>query len=123
MAGNDAISGAPTDAVYVNQQEGLSRVLNNAKLYVRLLTKFKTETTLDELNAAVKAGDFEKAQVDAHTLKGIAANLSLTKLFLQIQDLEIRIKKREEVSGDLEKLGQCFSETIINIDKVIEQYG
>jgi two-component system sensor histidine kinase/response regulator len=122
MADNNMIFG--TDGVvYVNMEEGLKRVVNNAKLYVKLLNKFKTDTNSEELLAAVQAGEYEKAQVMAHTIKGIAANLSLTELFKQSLELETQIKNRV-VSPDIqESFKGCFNETLSAIDKAIEQYG
>ena len=75
------------DVVYINEEEGKKRVMNNAKLYARLLTKFKADTNLNDLLACVGAQDWEKAQAAAHTIKGIAANLSLTELFNQSLDV------------------------------------
>jgi HPt (histidine-containing phosphotransfer) domain-containing protein len=121
MAEQVMMSGA--DAVYVNQQEGLNRLLNNTRLYARLLTKFKTETSLAELNAAVAAGDAEKARVAAHTLKGVAGNLSLPEFCGQIKAAEAQIKEGNLSVVDLEGLGRCLDETIAAINKVLEQYG
>jgi HPt (histidine-containing phosphotransfer) domain-containing protein len=109
--------------VYVNVEEGMKRVMNNAKLYVKLLTKFKTDTNLDKLLAGLEAQDYEKAQVAAHTIKGVAGNLSLSELFAQALAVETQIKARSVDSGTVESLKACFAETLVNIDKVIAQYG
>jgi HPt (histidine-containing phosphotransfer) domain-containing protein len=69
--------------VYVNETEGLQRVMKNQKLYVRVLKKFKTDTNLDALTTAIVAQDYTQAEIAAHTIKGIAGNLSLTELFSQ----------------------------------------
>jgi HPt (histidine-containing phosphotransfer) domain-containing protein len=111
------------DIVYVNLDEGLKRVMNNAKLYVRLLTKFKTDTRLDELSARIEAGDYEQAQVAAHTIKGVAANLSLTELFEKIRNLESQIKEKAVQPGSLDTVKAVFGETLKKIDEVIAQYG
>jgi HPt (histidine-containing phosphotransfer) domain-containing protein len=123
MAEDKGVSGASGDVVYVNQQEGLGRVLNNVKLYVKLLNKFKTDTRIDELPQSIQEGDYEKAQAQAHTIKGIAANLSLTELFKQSLELETQIKARAVNPETLESFKLCFSETLAAVDKVITQYG
>ena len=109
--------------VYVDFNEGIKRVMNNAKLYVKLLTKFKTDANMEELSATLAAGDLEKAQVLAHTIKGIAANLSLTELFKQVLELETQIKARSVDSNQAETVKTVFAATIQEVDKVIAQNG
>jgi HPt (histidine-containing phosphotransfer) domain-containing protein len=123
MAENNGNSGTLEGVVYINQQEGLGRVLNNAKLYVKLLNKFKTDTNGDELLETLRGGDYEKAQVQAHTIKGIAANLSFSELFKQSLELEAQIKARAVDPERVESFKRCFNETLAAVDKVIAQYG
>jgi HPt (histidine-containing phosphotransfer) domain-containing protein len=111
------------EVVYVNYEEGVKRVLNNNKLYVKLLAKFKTDTSLDDLGAALAAGDMEKAQTAAHTIKGVAANLSLMELYKQVLEIETQIKARSVKDGALEAVKNVYEETVKSVEKVIEQYG
>ena len=107
------------DVVYINEAEGTKRVMNNGKLYAKLLTKFKTDTNLSDLLAFAGAQDWEKAQTAAHTVKGIAANLSLTELFNQALDIETQIKGKSLKPESLESLKNCFTETLAAVEKVI----
>jgi HPt (histidine-containing phosphotransfer) domain-containing protein len=109
--------------VYVNFEEGIKRVMNNAGLYFRLLAKFKTNTNLDELLGLLNEGDYEKAQAAIHTIKGVAANLSLEELFKQTLELETQIKARAASPGQIKTVEITFHETLKNIDRVIEQNG
>jgi HPt (histidine-containing phosphotransfer) domain-containing protein len=109
------------DVVYVNEEDGLKRVVNNKKLYVKLLTQFRTGYNLDDLLAFSTAQEWEKAQAAAHTIKGIAANLSLTELFNQSLDVETQIKGKSLKPESLESLKLCFAETLAAVDKVIAQ--
>jgi HPt (histidine-containing phosphotransfer) domain-containing protein len=111
------------DIVYINEEDGKRRVMNNGKLYAKLLTKFKTDTNLDDLLAFSEAQEWEKAQAAAHTIKGIAANLSLTELFNQSLDVETQIKGKSLNPESLESLKLCFAETVAAADKVIAQYA
>jgi len=111
------------EVIYINAEEGKKRVMNNGKLYAKLLTKFKADTSLEDLSAFAEAEDWEKAQAAVHTLKGIAANLSLTELFNQSLDVETQIKSKALKNESLEKLKTCFSETIVQVEKVIAQYA
>ena len=109
------------DLVYINEEEGKKRVMNNVKLYTKLLNKFKTETNLDSIITSVENQDWENAQAAAHTIKGIAANLSLTELFNQSLDVETQFKGKALKPESLESLKNCFSETIAAVEKVIAQ--
>ena len=111
------------EVIYVNAEEGARRVMNNAKLYVKLLTKFKTDTRLDDLEAALAAGDLEKAQIAAHTVKGIAANLSLSELFKQTLELETQIKAKAVGPNQVETVKTVFAATLQEVDKGIAQNG
>jgi HPt (histidine-containing phosphotransfer) domain-containing protein len=111
------------DVIYINEEEGKKRVMNNGKLYAKLLTKFKADTNLVDLAAFAEAEEWEKAQIAAHTLKGIAANLSLTELFNQSLDIESQIKAKSLKNDSLEKLKTCHAETVVQADKVIAQYA
>ena len=109
--------------VYVDFEDGKKRVMNNAKLYVKLLTKFKDGTKLDELEAAVAAADWEKAQTQAHTIKGVAANLSLTELANQSLEIENQIKAGAVAPGVMEQVKAVFSATLQEVEKVIAENG
>jgi HPt (histidine-containing phosphotransfer) domain-containing protein len=115
MAGNEI--------VYINFDEGVKRVVNNTALYVRLLTKFKTDINLGDIGTCLDAGNYEKARLSTHTIKGIAANLSLTELFEKIRDLESQIKEKALRPGALDAVQAVYAETLKEIDGVIEKYG
>jgi len=111
------------DAVYIDFADGVKRVMNNTKLYVKFLTKFKNETKLDDLEAAVAAGDLEKARNAAHTIKGVAANLSLAELYKQTLALETQIKGGAADPAQLNTVKTAFAKTLQEIDKVITVNG
>ena len=111
------------NVVYLNYTEGVKRVMNNTKLYVKLLTKFKDGTNLDNLAAALAAGDMEKAQAEAHTIKGVAANLSLSELFNQSLELENQIKAGTVNPDQMETVTTVFNTTLLEVEKVIAENG
>ena len=110
------------DIVYINEEEGKKRVMNNGKLYAKLLAKFKTDINLNDLTAFVDAQDWEKAQGAVHTIKGTAANLAFTELSSRALDVETQIKARSLNSESMENLKVCFNNTLIHIEGVIEKY-
>jgi len=111
------------DAVYVNVTEGSARVMSNMKLYVKLLGKFKNDNNLNELEAALAAGDLTKAQNAAHTIKGVAANLAFSELFKQCLELETQIKNGAVNPAQTETVKTVFAATLREIDKVITENG
>jgi HPt (histidine-containing phosphotransfer) domain-containing protein len=111
------------EKVYINSEEGLKRVMNNGKLYAKLLVKFKADTSFADLLAHLSAGDMEKAQVSVHTLKGLAANLSLTELFERARDLEGQIKERALGEDALNTVKIAYDETLKKLDEVIATYA
>ena len=111
------------DAVYIDFTDGAKRVMNNSKLYVKLLTKFKNDTKLDDLEGAIAAGELEKARNAVHTIKGVAANLSLTELHKQSLALENQIKAGAAEPAQLDTVRTVFAKTLQEIDKVITENG
>jgi HPt (histidine-containing phosphotransfer) domain-containing protein len=111
------------DVVYVDISDGVKRVMNNEKLYIKLLAKFRDDNNFAALEAAIAAGDMEKAQGVAHTLKGVSANLSLSELFNQCLKLESQIKAREADPVQMETVKTVFAETLQEVNKVISDHA
>lgn len=64
-----------------NTDEGLERCMNNRELYERLLKKASANVANLEVLSFLDAGDIKTALSNAHTIKGIVGNLSLTPLY------------------------------------------
>jgi HPt (histidine-containing phosphotransfer) domain-containing protein len=116
-----AIGGMMGDIVYIDQEDGIKRVVNNAKLYVKLLTQFKAETKIEPIVAALEGGNYEEARGLVHTLKGVTANLSIKELNLRVQELEAQIKTNDVKDEAIEAVKTVFAETMARIDGVIEK--
>jgi HPt (histidine-containing phosphotransfer) domain-containing protein len=109
--------------VYVDMADGVKRVMNNVKLYIKLLAKFRDDTKSDDIEAALAAGDMDKARDAVHTLKGVAANLSLIELFKQSLELETQIKAGTVNPAQIETVKTVFAATIQEVNKVIAENG
>jgi HPt (histidine-containing phosphotransfer) domain-containing protein len=107
--------------VYVDQEDGKKRVVNNAKLYAKLLGKFKNETRIDPIFAALEAGNYEEAQGLAHTVKGITANLSIKDLNEKIVALEAQIKAKSVDPQIIEAVKTSYAATLPEVEKVIAE--
>jgi HPt (histidine-containing phosphotransfer) domain-containing protein len=111
------------NVVYIDFADGLKRMMNNTKLYVKLLTKFNNDTKIDPLLTALAEEDMENAQNAAHTLKGVAANLSLSELFKQCLELENQIKAKVVEPNQTETVKTVFATTIEEVNEVISKYA
>ncbi len=65
----------------VNTEEGLGRFMNKASLYERMLGKLPKAVADSETLPCFENGDLQAAEVNAHTLKGVMGNLSVTPLY------------------------------------------
>ena len=109
------------DTAYVDVADGAKRVMNNTKLYIKLLLKFRDGTNLSDLEAALTEGDLKKAQDAAHTIKGVSANLSLPELFKQCLELETQIKAGKVDPAQMETVTAVFNATIQEINRIVSE--
>ena len=68
----------------INYTEAMDRFGGNEALFVRLATKFLNDTHFSALEAALAEGDAEEAHRQAHSLKGVAGNLSFDELYREM---------------------------------------
>ncbi|MDR2965969.1 MAG: Hpt domain-containing protein [Treponema sp.] len=112
-----------SDVVLIDPKDALKRVMNNEKLYAKLLNKFKSDNSnIKEMEEALAKGDLEKAKNAVHTIKGLAANLSLVELHKQSLEMESQIKAGSVNPGQFDELKNVFTLTLTEMDKVIAQY-
>lgn len=76
--------------------DALRRMMNNETLLFRLLGRFLQDNSFGALQQALAEGRTQDAFAAAHTLKGVAGNLSLQPLFALSCDLVEDLR-----SGDL----------------------
>jgi HPt (histidine-containing phosphotransfer) domain-containing protein len=65
---------------YVNAEDALARLGGNKTLYGSLIQKFKDDGYFTVIENAFKSGDEKEISYQIHALKGVSANLSLTKI-------------------------------------------
>jgi HPt (histidine-containing phosphotransfer) domain-containing protein len=110
-------------SVYLNEEEGLKRVMNNKKLYIRLLSKFRNDTNIDELLQCVAAKDYAKAETAAHSIKGVSGNLAMTNLFELTTKLDEQLKKNTLEDGLIDQVIASFKATQQAVDEVLTANG
>lgn len=65
----------------IDYEDALDRFDGNMALYERLALKFSDDRHVEALCRALDAGDADAAYREAHSLKGVAGNLSFVKLY------------------------------------------
>ena len=92
------------------------RFMESEALYVRFLKKLLNDTNVVELKQAVDAEDWENAMRKAHNLKGVCANLSLTKLS---RDFAAIVAELRSDAYTAQSVGSLLEKALIEWEKTI----
>ena len=94
----------------VNVEEASGRFMNNLEIYEKFLVKFVGDKTYELLKENVHQGNLEEAFRNAHTLKGVAANLQLEGLLKDLCPLVevLRELNDENVTELMEQLDRSY---------------
>ena len=103
----------------IDTESGLKRVGNNSKLYRNLLKKFVEDysdktRTIAEL---FEKGKIEEAVRDAHTVKGVSANLGAQVLQNQMADIELKLNEGEDLKESLALTDEILSNLFLSIEE------
>lgn len=74
---------------------GLSRCMGNEALYLRLVSTIPSEEHFSKLKDSIEAGDLAAAFENAHALKGVTGNLSLTPLYTPLVEITELLRAKE----------------------------
>jgi two-component system sensor histidine kinase/response regulator len=87
----------------VDVREGLKRAAGNRRLYRELLIRFAKDyvDVGTQIAAALASGDPTQAAHIAHTVKGVAGNLSISKIYTSADKLEKAVRERDSAVPDL----------------------
>jgi len=97
---------------YMNVNDAMGRLGNNKKLYGMLLKKFNGTAMLEDLKSKLASGDVAGSQAQAHTIKGLAANLSLQDLREKAEAIELVIKTSGAIQGiDVSEISESTAAT------------
>ncbi|MCW8916470.1 MAG: response regulator [Magnetovibrio sp.] len=94
-----------------DMEDGLERMLGRPKLYLKFLRKLPEGHANDAIavREALNQGDMDEAHRLAHTIKGVAGNLSALDLYMSATQLSNAIR---EGSGDLSELVDSFEKEL-----------
>jgi PAS domain S-box-containing protein len=107
----------------IDVQAGLERTLNNQKLYMKMLRKFRTsQGDFQKIFAeALQDADTVAPTRAAHTLKGTAGNIGATGVQATAADLELACKEGKEkavIDEFLDKVLKALSPVLASIDSL-----
>jgi len=103
---------------YVDVQDALKRIGGSMDLYKRLLNQFSGGDHISPLEEALSVGAMDEASRLIHTLKGVAANLSLVKLTTAATDLEHKVKDSIDHNSAFAELKHIYYETSQEIAQI-----
>lgn len=104
-------------APYIDLADALARLRGNKKIYKTLLLAFQKDKTLEQLKEQAARGDLAAAATSAHTLKGVAGNLSLKALYECALQAEAALKAGD--TACLNALGGIWETTLQQIEGAI----
>ena len=105
-------------SIYIDVEDGLKRVGGNMGLYKKLLQRFIDGNYFETLENHIRSGDAEEAVHDAHTLKGVAANLSLVKVYPLSAAIEQQLKSGQDCSENMAELKEAVNNTVEAISSI-----
>lgn len=103
------------EAAGINYEGALARFMGNEALLTRFLKKFLDDPNFLDLQGAIDRGDAEGAFRAAHTLKGVAGNLSLTELYNKASAIAEALR-----GGDLESAKGLMPDVQTAYKKIID---
>lgn len=109
----------------VDVDTGLKRFMNNEALYMKFLNKFLNEPTYEQLRECIQNEDYQEAFRQAHTLKGVSANLSMTLLAEDVSRLVELLRNcenpTEEVTVQAKELMSEITEKYLNVSSILKE--
>ncbi|MEG2934291.1 MAG: Hpt domain-containing protein [Gordonibacter sp.] len=101
----------------IDYAEAMDRFGGNAALYRRLAVKFLDDQHIEALEKALEASDIEQAFREAHSLKGIAGNLSFRASCLISEEL------REGDLAAAQEIMEPLKEARDLVTRVLERFS
>jgi len=105
----------------VDTEKALARIRGNNKLFKTLLTHFlATRSQFDQLKQEIAANDREAAAKSVHALKGVSANLSMTRLYEQSPPLEALLKSGDDVAVAFSAYETTYEKTLECVNTLLQ---
>lgn len=102
-------------ALGADTDDALTRFMGNSALYEKMLRKLPKVINESPVIAFAQSGDYETATSNAHALKGVTGNLSLTPLYSNYTAIVDMYR-----GGDNEKAMELLTQTLEIQQKFVE---
>lgn len=104
--------------VGVETEHSLERFAGNKALYTKFLRKFLNDPNLAALKEALDLNQYDNAQICAHTLKGVSANLGMDELSQTCHTIVLMLRNNQQ---DKEKLQELFQKLSEQYDRIVAE--
>ncbi len=119
----------PGDLPGIDMAAGLKRIRQNKRLFKQMLIDFGKEyaSAVEEIRNLMDKGDFQAAQLSAHTLRGVAGNISANGVYAAAIELEKGIINKNTMNydrllSDLDRALQPMLSAIKDLEQNGQQY-
>lgn len=108
---------------YLAADKALERIRGNAKLFKLLLSTFLRDTPaqFQQLKGEVESNDRAAAAKSVHTIKGVAANLSMMKLYESSPALEALLKTDADAADSFADYNAIYEKTVEAANAYLEK--
>lgn len=104
----------------VEINEALSRFMESDELYFKFLKMFINDNSFDNMKEALSSGDIKKAYSHAHTLKGVASNLSFNRFIDCLLPIHNSLKDgvNKDYTEEINSLNKEYAELVTIIKEI-----
>jgi len=117
---NVSMSTYEPPVAYVNVAEGLGRIKGNQRIYKMLMTSFLNNEQYAAFENDMTQNNIESAVKTIHAVKGIAANLSLTKLYEDVLVMEAQLKAGYFMPDAYDNVQLSYKTTFEHVQKLVD---
>lgn len=116
----DAIKKKQLESIGIDVDEALDRFMGSEALILKFLLRFPADENFARLRQALEEQDAHRAFEAAHTLKGVAGNLSMKELYRQVSTVVEALRKGdlEAAAGDMPALETQYARIIAGLNQL-----
>lgn len=100
------------DNDYINVSEALERLRGNRTILKKMLGLLPQNLPVEQLQSELEKGDIEALTHTVHSVKGVAANLSLNLAHRQAAEAEGLLRQGRLPKSELDALVQTLQDTM-----------
>lgn len=105
----------------IDYEDIIDRFEGNESLYLKLAELFLDDPHMPNVRKAFTAGDLATAEVEAHALKGVAGNLSLTSVHKLAKSMNDALRDDNEAAAAklLPELDEAYAKAVGALREVL----